>query len=86
MYFFSTVSFKEDKQNEKIFIAILALLILNFSSYSDVSIDFFDNLQYAQYKNPDEWSYVLQVATYLYYFEKKDFKKIGEFHNFIEYK
>lgn len=63
---------------KKIFIAILAilaLLILNFSSYSDVSIDFFDNLQYAQYKNPDEWSYVLQVATYLYYFEKKILRK-----------
>lgn len=69
---------------KKLTFIFLILFSFSLNSYSEINIDFFDNSQYLQNQNPDDWTYELQTSAYLYYFEKKDFNKIGEFYNFIE--
>lgn len=69
---------------KKLTFIFLILFSFSLNSYSEINIDFFDNSQYLQNQNPNEWTYELQKATYLYFFTKKDFNQIGRFYNFIK--
>ena len=49
---------------------VIKMDYINREKYSEINIDFFDNSQYLQNQNPNEWTYELQKATYLYFFTK----------------
>lgn len=65
-------------------VSLLLFIILGFSVYSEIRIDYFDNSKYVEDKNPREWTFEIQKVAYLYFLDKKDFNKIGEFYNFIQ--
>ncbi|MCR5400752.1 MAG: SH3 domain-containing protein [Treponema sp.] len=69
---------------KKLFIIITLFFMVNFSFYSEMNIDFFENEKYQENRNGADWTYEVQTFVYCYYLEKKDFDSLQKFYTFIK--
>ena len=65
------------------FLIIYLIFSAMLFSESQICIPFYETKEYKKYTDTAMWSYNVQKAAYLYFYEKKDFESIKDFYNFI---